>query len=75
MFYREAGQFNTRYAQDRRVFALRQDRHGLVALLLFAFVVVPWLGNDYWFSAILIPFLVLSLAGLGLNLLLSLIHI
>lgn len=69
MFYREAGQFNTRYAQDRRVFALRQDRHGLVALLLFAFVVVPWLGNDYWFSAILIPFLVLSLAGLGLNLL------
>lgn len=69
MFYREAGQFNTRYAQDRRVFALRQDRHGLAALLLFAFVVVPWLGNDYWFSAILIPFLVLSLAGLGLNLL------
>ncbi|SDB33748.1 branched-chain amino acid transport system permease protein [Pseudomonas sp. NFACC23-1] len=69
MFYREAGQFNTRYAQDRRVFALRQDRHGLVALLLLAFVVVPWLGNDYWFSAILIPFLVLSLAGLGLNLL------
>lgn len=69
MFYRETGQFNTRYAQDRRVFALRQDRHGLAALLLFAFVVVPWLGNDYWFSAILIPFLVLSLAGLGLNLL------
>ena len=69
MFYREAGQFNTRYAQDRRVFALRQDRHGLAVLLLVAFVVVPWLGNDYWFSAILIPFLVLSLAGLGLNLL------
>jgi branched-chain amino acid transport system permease protein len=32
-------------------------------------VVVPLVGNDYWFSAILIPFLVLSLAGLGLNLL------
>ena len=26
-------------------------------------------ANDYWFSAILIPFLALSLAGLGLNLL------
>ncbi len=26
-------------------------------------------GTDYWFSAILIPFLALSLAGLGLNLL------
>lgn len=69
MFYREAGQFSTRYAHDRRAFALRQDRHGLAVLLLVAFVVVPWLGNDYWFSAILIPFLVLSLAGLGLNLL------
>jgi len=69
MFYREAGQFNTRYAEGRRVFTLRQDRHGLAALLAVAFVVVPWVGNDYWLSAILIPFLVLSLAGLGLNLL------
>ena len=69
MFYQETGQFSTRYAQDRRVFRLRQDRYGLVALLLLAFVGVPYLGNDYWFSAILIPFLVLSLAGLGLNLL------
>ena len=39
------------------------------ALLLIAFAVVPAVGSDYWFSAILIPFLVLSLAGLGLNLL------
>jgi branched-chain amino acid transport system permease protein len=38
-------------------------------LLGFAFFAVPWLGNDYWFSAILVPLLVLSLAGLGLNLL------
>ena len=42
---------------------------GLGALLLIAFVVVPLTGNDYWLNAILIPFLVLSLAGLGLNLL------
>lgn len=69
MFYREAGQFSVRYADDRRFFRLRQDRIALTALLLFAFVGVPWLGNDYWFSAILIPFLVLSLAALGLNLL------
>ncbi|EIF35116.1 ABC-type branched-chain amino acid transport system, permease component [Burkholderia sp. Ch1-1] len=37
-------------------------------LVLIAFVVVPVFGNDYWLNAILIPFLVLSLAGLGLNL-------
>ncbi|RLU07918.1 branched-chain amino acid ABC transporter permease [Pseudomonas prosekii] len=41
----------------------------LSALLLIAFVIVPLTGNDYWLNAILIPFLVLSLAGLGLNLL------
>lgn len=69
MLYREAGQFSTRYAADRRLFRLRQDRLGLALLLAFAFGAVPLLGNDYWFSAILIPFLVLSLAGLGLNLL------
>ncbi|MFM0398405.1 branched-chain amino acid ABC transporter permease [Paraburkholderia aspalathi] len=37
-------------------------------LALIAFVAVPILGNDYWLNAILIPFLVLSLTGLGLNL-------
>ncbi|MDD2730038.1 branched-chain amino acid ABC transporter permease [Malikia sp.] len=47
----------------------RRPRLGLPILLLAAFVLVPWLGNDYWLNAILIPFLVLSLAGLGLNLL------
>lgn len=69
MFYQEGGQFSTRYAQDRRVFRLRQDRIGVLLLLVFSAIGVPFLGNDYWFSAILIPFLVLSLAGLGLNLL------
>ena len=69
MFYLESGQFATAYRQDRRLFRLRQQRIGLWLALLAAYTVIPWLGNDYWFSAILIPFLVLSLAGLGLNLL------
>jgi branched-chain amino acid transport system permease protein len=69
MLYQEVGQISTSYAAERRTFRLRQDRIGLWLLLGFAFVAVPWLGNDYWFSAILVPLLVLSLAGLGLNLL------
>jgi branched-chain amino acid transport system permease protein len=40
-----------------------------IPFALLAFGLVPALANDYWFSAILIPFLVLALAGLGLNLL------
>jgi branched-chain amino acid transport system permease protein len=47
----------------------RRVPFGLLGLLLIAFVIVPLTGNDYWLNAILIPFLVLSLAGLGLNLL------
>lgn len=41
---------------------------GLAALAALAFVVVPLAGSDYWLNAILVPFLILSLAGLGLNL-------
>ncbi|ROH84469.1 branched-chain amino acid ABC transporter permease [Pseudomethylobacillus aquaticus] len=69
MLYRESGQFVTSYRADQRVFRLWQERWGLALLLAVAFVMVPFIANDYWFSAILIPFLVLSLAGLGLNLL------
>lgn len=69
MLLSETGQFSTRYAHDRRTFRLRQERIGLGLVLAFAFLVVPAWASDYWFSAILIPFLILSLAGLGLNLL------
>ncbi len=69
MLYRETGQFKTNYATDQAIFPILQDRVGVIAVLLFAFIVVPLIGNDYWFQAILIPFLVYALAALGLNIL------
>src|ERR1041384_5735239 len=69
MLYREAGQFKSTYAADQQLFPILQDRVAVMALLVVAFVVVPLIGNQYWFSAILTPFLVLSLATLGLNIL------
>src|ERR671929_577721 len=69
MLYREAGQFKSTYAADQQLFPILQDRVAVLALLAVAFVVVPLIGNQYWFSAILTPFLVLSLAALGLNIL------
>ncbi|HWA42591.1 MAG TPA: branched-chain amino acid ABC transporter permease [Hypericibacter adhaerens] len=42
---------------------------GIAILLLGAFVVLPLVGSGYLFDAILTPFLALSLAALGLNLL------
>src|SRR5256714_8246560 len=69
MLYREAGQFKSTYAADQQIFPILQDRIAIIALLVVAFVVVPLIGNQYWFSAILTPLLVLSLAALGLNIL------
>jgi branched-chain amino acid transport system permease protein len=69
MIFQESGQFATRYAVDGRIFRLRQERVALHALLLVAFALVPLVGTEYWLNAVLIPFLVLALAGLGLNIL------
>ena len=77
MLYREAGQFKSSYAADMAIFPIRQDRIALGLLLAFAFVGVPvlatfhvWpLGSDYLLRAILVPFLILSLAAIGVNIL------
>jgi branched-chain amino acid transport system permease protein len=47
----------------------RKIRIGIPLLLLVAFVGLPAVGSEYWLDAIIVPFLILSLAGLGLNLL------
>jgi branched-chain amino acid transport system permease protein len=69
MYYREAGQFKTTYAADSRIFPILQDRAGMLLLCAIAFILVPFWATPYTFSAILIPFLIFSLAALGLNIL------
>jgi branched-chain amino acid transport system permease protein len=77
MLYREAGQFKTTYAADMAIFPIRQDRIALYLLLALAFIGVPLLaqlhiwpfGSDYLLRAILIPFLILALAAIGVNIL------
>ena len=80
MLYREAGQFKTSYAADMAIFPIRQDR---IALWLSCsrspssacrcsttFHIWPF-GSDYLLRAILIPFLILALAAIGLNILIG----
>jgi branched-chain amino acid transport system permease protein len=69
VIYRETGQFKTTYASDQQLFPILQDRAFVIAALAFAFAVVPFIASDYMFRAILTPFLILSLAALGLNIL------
>ena len=69
MFYRENGQFKTSYQKDQQIFPITQDRIGVLLLIAFAFIGVPMLADEYMFRAILIPFLILALAALGVNIL------
>ncbi|MEM1346049.1 MAG: branched-chain amino acid ABC transporter permease [Pseudomonadota bacterium] len=71
MYYRQAGQFRTSYAQDQRILPLREDRIGIAILLFVGFFVLPFTASDYWLSAILIPWLALSLVALGQNILMG----
>src|SRR3954471_24095419 len=69
MLYRENGQFKTTYRADQQIFPILQDRVAIVLLLVLAYAVVPAVASEYLFRAILIPFLIISLAALGVNIL------
>jgi branched-chain amino acid transport system permease protein len=69
MLYRENGQFKSTYRADQQMLPVLQDRIFLLGLAAFAFVAVPFLASDYLFLSMLIPFLILALAAIGLNLL------
>jgi branched-chain amino acid transport system permease protein len=69
MFYREAGEYKTSYVTDQQIFPIGFDRWTVRVVLVFAFLVVPFLINDYWEKSVLLPFLVWAMAALGLNIL------
>src|SRR5438094_10447225 len=69
MIYREAGQFKTPYARGQAIVAIPQDRWFVVFAAVAAVVIPPLAANEYWLQAVLIPFLIYSLAAIGLNLL------
>jgi len=69
MLYREAGQFKTSYEKDAAIFPIRQDRIAVALVAAVAFLVVPFVATPYMFTGILIPFLIFSLAAIGLNIL------
>ncbi len=69
MLYRENGQFKTSYRADQQVFPITQDRVAVWLLVAFAIFAVPLFADEYLMRAIFIPFLILALAALGLNIL------
>ena len=69
MLYREAGDFKTSYVADSQTFPIAFDRWRYYAVLAVAFGIIPFLVNDYWANAILVPFLIYAIAAIGLNIL------
>ncbi len=69
MFYREVGQYKTSYQSDMSVFPIRQDRIGLLLIVAFAYTVIPLFANDFILKTIMLPFLALVIAVIGLNIL------
>lgn len=69
MFYREAGDFKTSYVDDNQTFPIKFDRYRYYFVLFFAFLIVPVVINDYWVNAVFMPFLIYSIAAIGLNIL------
>ncbi|MEY3783310.1 MAG: hypothetical protein RIS97_1489 [Pseudomonadota bacterium] len=69
MFYRENGQFKTSYRSDQQILPITQDRIAMGVILAVAFFLVPMLASEYIFKAIFIPFLILALAAIGVNIL------
>jgi branched-chain amino acid transport system permease protein len=78
VLYREVGQFKTSYTADMAVFPILQDKVGIGILLVLAFAVIPFLDvfgivtdstQGFLLQVIMIPFLIFTLASIGLNLL------
>jgi len=69
MFYRDAGALKTTYAQEQAIFPVALDRWAVVILVAAGALVVPLVAGPYWLGSILLPFLILSLAAIGLNIL------
>jgi branched-chain amino acid transport system permease protein len=68
VFYREAGQYKTTYQADMSIFPILQDRIGL-AFIIAAALVLPLAAGDFIIASVMVPFLILSLGTIGLNIL------
>jgi branched-chain amino acid transport system permease protein len=68
VFYREAGQYKTTYQADMSIFPILQDRIGL-ALIIAAAIALPFFAGEFVIASVMVPFLILSLGAIGLNIL------
>ncbi len=69
MLYRETGVFHASYAEDQAIFKLPMDRYAVWLVVAAALFIVPLMASDYVLTDLITPFLIMSIAALGLNVL------
>lgn len=68
MYYRDSGRVIESYGADNAIFRVVQDRWVVYAVLVLGGL-IPVFASEYWLVSILIPFMVFSVAAIGLNIL------
>ena len=71
MFYRSARLLPLSYSLQLRVIRNPEDRVLAVVAVLLCAVALPLVGSQYVLSSLLIPLLILSIAAMGLNILMG----
>ena len=71
MFYRIARRLPSSYLQQLRIIVRPEDRILAAVAILAVFLAVPQFASVYTLNALLVPFLILSIAAMGLNLLMG----
>src|SRR5918994_5864953 len=59
----------SRCGRSKQLLPIAQDRWFVIGLIAFAYIAVPLLASDYMFRALIIPFVILAIAAIGLNIL------
>ena len=76
MFYRETGQFKSKYKEELAAFPLFEDKIGIAILRCFSIFIIPIFGIpglsfEFTMGAIMIPVFIFTITTLGLNILLG----
>ena len=76
MYFRETGQFKSKYKEELAAFPIFEDKIGIAIAAVLAFVLIPIFGLpglswDFTMSAVMIPVVIFTITTLGLNILLG----
>lgn len=71
MFYREAGRLITSYSAQSAIIKRPEDRVIAGILAGAAVLLLPQVASPYMLTALVVPFLILSIAAIGLNILMG----